>query len=202
MGLLIPHLIWHVVTMFTNGGDYMNYFYLLTYWSWCNAIISQVLSLLAANNPEYWHVMSFAWLEVAHSLNLTVTFCFWTVLGPMIAAWVISAPDPFAPEVLFGMFHMTVLHATPLLMTWLNIYYTDIKLLSADWPMMAFHGFLYLFANWLGMFDKEMHYPIIDWVNTPLTILIIILGIGLFNCGFYLCWCSYADKHYKRRGEI
>lgn len=97
---------------------------------------------------------------------------------------------------------MTILHATPLMMTWMNIYYTDIKLLSADWKLMAFHGFLYVFANHLGFFDKNMVYPYIDWKSTSQTMLILLAGIAVFNCGFYLCWCSYADKHYKRRGEI
>lgn len=53
----------------------------------------------------------------------------------------------------FMIAHMTILHATPLLMTSVNIYYTDIKLLKADWKLMAWHGFFYIFANALGTFD-------------------------------------------------
>ena len=40
MWILVPHLLWHLVTFATNGGEQMNYFYYWTYWSWCNAIIS------------------------------------------------------------------------------------------------------------------------------------------------------------------
>jgi hypothetical protein len=29
-----------------------------------------------------------------------------------------------------------------------------------------------------------------------------LIGIAVFIVGFYQCWCSYADKHYKRRGEL
>jgi len=103
----------------------------------------------------------------------------------------------------FMLFHMTVLHGTPLAMTWINIYYTDIKILVADWKLMAFHGFFYMFANYLGFldFDRAM-YPIIDWKSTPVTIFIFFLGIAIFNVGFYTCFCNYADKHYKRRGEL
>ena len=97
---------------------------------------------------------------------------------------------------------MTVLHATPLIMTWVNIYYTDIKLLAADWKLMAWHGFFYMFANRLGVFDMDHEvYPIIDWKNTPQTIVIFIAGIFAFNSGFYLCWCNWWDKNFKRRGE-
>ena len=72
----------------------MSFFYYWTLWSWCNAIISQILSLLAAKNPEYWHVMAFAWLEVAHNLNLAVTFCFWGILVPMIIYMIHELPGP------------------------------------------------------------------------------------------------------------
>jgi len=84
MAFLVPHLIWHIVTIFTNQGEQLNYFYYWTLWSWCNAIISQILTMLAAKNPEYYHVMSFGWLEFSHSLNLAVTFCFWMILVPPI----------------------------------------------------------------------------------------------------------------------
>ena len=94
MWFLVPHLIWHLVTIVTNGGEHMNYFYYWTLWSWTNAIISQILSILAAKNPEYWHVMSFAWLEFSHSLNLAVTFCFWSILTPIIIYYIQQMEGP------------------------------------------------------------------------------------------------------------
>lgn len=84
MAFLVPHLLWHILCFVTNQGEHMNFFYYWTYWSWCNAIISQILTLLAARNPEYWHVISFAWLEVSHCLNLAITFCFWIILTPIL----------------------------------------------------------------------------------------------------------------------
>ena len=97
---------------------------------------------------------------------------------------------------------MTILHATPLIMTWVNIYYTDIKLLAADWKLMAWHGFFYMFANYLGFFDMDREvYPIIDWKSYPQTIIVFLLGIATFIVGYYLCWCNWADKNLKRRGE-
>ena len=56
----------------------------------------------------------------------------------------------------FLIFHMVVIHATPLIMTWVNIYFTDVKIMAADWKLMAFHGFFYIFANYLGFFDTEI----------------------------------------------
>ena len=148
--------MWHLVTIATNGGEHMNYFYFWTYWSWTCAIISQIFSLLAAHNPEYWHVTAFAWLQVSHSLNLAVTFCFWVILTPVIIIWIRQAAgSTWTPYDYFMIFHMTVLHGTPLIMTWTNIYYTDIKLQIADWKLMAFHGLFYIFANYLGFFDHD-----------------------------------------------
>lgn len=100
-----------------------------------NAIISQILSLLAAKNPEYWHVMAFAWLEVSHSLNLAISFGFWGILVPMAINRGEGPSRSWEPLSVFIDVHMAILHFTPLLMTFLNIYYTDIKLLSADWKL-------------------------------------------------------------------
>lgn len=83
-GLLIPHLLWTVLTMFTNQFQLMPFFYYWTLWGWVNAIFSQILTMLAANNAEYWHVMAYAWLQVSHSLNLAITFGFWVVLMPVL----------------------------------------------------------------------------------------------------------------------
>lgn len=60
--VLIPHLMWCLVTLVTNGGDHLNFFYFWTFWGWWNAIISQILTILAGHNPDYWHVMAYAWL--------------------------------------------------------------------------------------------------------------------------------------------
>lgn len=182
----------------------MTYFYYYTLWSWCNAIISQILTILASRNPEYWHVMAFAWLEAAHCLNLTVTFCFWVILVPIIVYYIHTMPGPstWDDQAYFTILHWTILHATPLIMTWVNIYFTDIKLLKADWKLMVWHGFFYMFANYLGFFDLEhAMYPIIDWTSYPQTITVFLLAIAFLVCGFYICWCNFADKYFKRRGE-
>lgn len=203
LSFLVPHLLWHCITIVTNQGEYMNYFYYWTYWSWCIAIISQILTMLAAHRPDYWHVMAFAWLEISHSINLAVTFAFWCILTPMIYQY--FKVDQWATLSFMEKFiiiHMIILHATPLMMTWTNIHFTDIKLLSADWKLMAFHGFFYMFANYLGFFDFDhAMYPIIDWKNYAATIAVFVLGIFGMCVGFYKCWCSWADGHYKRRGE-
>lgn len=149
-------------------------------------------------------MLSFAWLEVAHCLNLTVTFCYWVILVPMIVYYIHNFPGPstWDNQAYFTLVHWTILHATPLIMTWVNIYYTDIKLLSADWKLMAWHGFFYMFANYLGFFDFEHEmYPIIDWKSYPQTIGVFLLAIATLVCGFYVCFCNYAEKHYKRRSE-
>lgn len=165
-----------------------------------NAIFAQTLSLLAAWKPEYWHVMAFAWMEVSHCLNLAITFAFWFILVPVLWPMI---PEGF-PSTNFDwliIVHMTVVHITPLVMIWVNIYFTDIKMLSADWKLMVWHGLFYAFANWLGQFDHDVPiYPMTDWVNAPgMVIGFFIVGIPSM-IGFWLCYCNYANQ--KRRGEI
>lgn len=198
--LLVPHLLWSLVTIVTNNGEHLNNFYFWTMWGWWNAIFSQVLSLLAAKDPEYWHVMAHAWLEVSHSLNLAVTFAFWFILVPQ--AWAMI-PEGFPSSTLewFMLWHMTILHATPLIMTTVNIYFTDIKLLAADWKLMVFHGFFYWFANALGQFDhgSPMYGPLTDWVNHPMiAIPLFVTCIPTIIVGYYLLFCHFQ---WKRRGE-
>lgn len=97
--------------------------------------------------------------------------------------------------------HMTILHATPILMTSLNVYFTDIKLLKADWKLAVWHGFFYMFANKLGTFDMDHAvYPIIDWKSYPMTIAVFCLAIAIMS-GVYYCHCIWLETHLKRRGE-
>merc|ERR1719240_583219 len=150
MGFLVPNLIWSFFNFWTS-------------WGWLNAIFAKILSMLAAWKPDYWHVMAFAWMEFSHCLNLAITFAFWFILVPVL--WPqIPEGFPATNTDYFIIAHMVILHITPLVMIWVNIYFTDIKLLSADWKLMAFHGFFYMFANYLGAFDMDhMVYPIITW---------------------------------------
>lgn len=56
------------------------------------------------------------------------------------------------------------LHTLPIVFTGLNLYFTDIKLLKADWPFSIWHGVFYIFANFIGTYDHQRAvYPIIDW---------------------------------------
>lgn len=101
----------------------------------------------------------------------------------------------------FIFWHMVILHATPLLMTSLNIYYTDIKILAADWKLMVFHGVFYLFANMLGNFDKGhgVYGFLTDWGTDPgIACSLFAFGIPTVIVGFYTCFCHYQ---WKRRGE-
>ena len=161
--ILIPHLAYTLILIVTNNADFIQFFYWWTLWGWANGIISQVLSMLAAWKPEYWHVQAYAWLEGAHGLNLAVTFAFWCILLPMM--WVsIPAGFPSTNDDYFMILHMSLLHLTPLFMTWVNVYFTDIKMLTADWKIMAWHGILYIFGNYLGQFGKgtSLYRPVTD----------------------------------------
>ena len=193
MGCLIPHLLWSTLLVLTNGGEWLNFFYYWTLWGWFVSIIAQVMSLLAAWKPEYWHVTAFAWMEVAHSLNLGVTFAFWIILMPIL--WPqIPAGFPSSNQDYFVIAHMTILHATPIIMIWLNVHYTDIKLLSADWKLVVFHGCFYAFANLLGQTDQDSPiYPMTDWSNhTGIAVAFYMFGVPLMT-GFYLGYCRWAN---------
>lgn len=75
LGLTIP-------TWYTCSGEWLIWAWLWSFWSWFGAIIAMILSMLAARNPEYWHVTAYAWLNFSHGLNIMVTFCVWVVLLP------------------------------------------------------------------------------------------------------------------------
>lgn len=212
LGFLIPYLLYTWLTYYTMNGDLPQYFYLWTYWGWTIGLVSQIFSMLAAHDPEYWHVTAFAWLEVSHSINLAVTFAFWLILMPVYFIFHPPKDEMYETEeqkeyidkyIIFIIVHMSVLHGYPLIVSTFNIYYTDIKLLKVDWKLMIFHGYFYMFADWLGFFDTGHYiYPIITWDSYPLTILYFTIGIWFMCVGFYKCFCSWADLHWKRRGEI
>ena len=148
--------------------------------------------MLAARNPEYWHVTAFAWIEVSHCLNLAITFAFWIILMPIL--WpTIPEGFPASSYDYFLIVHMAVLHITPITMIWLNIYFTDIKILSADWKLMVWHGVFYAFANWLGQFDHGIgQYPMTDWDKGYLPVIAFFtFGISTM-VWFYNCFCKYA----------
>ena len=102
---------------------------------------------------------------------------------------------------MFMIFHMTILHSTPLLMTSVNVYFTDIKMLSGDWKLQVWHGLFYAFANWLGQLDRgTAEYPMTDWDNSPMiAITFWTFGVPLM-CAFYIGFCNYIQP--KRRGEL
>lgn len=163
LGFFVPHVFWTKFNIDSNNGEYMNFFYYWSSWGWVNAIFAQALTLLAAWKPEYWHVMAFAWTEFSHCLNLGITFAFWLILVPAIWQY-IPEGFPSTDEDYFIILHMSIVHLSPLIMIWVNIYFTDIKILSADWKLMVWHGVFYAFANWLGQFDHDIAiYPMTDW---------------------------------------
>lgn len=172
----------------------MPYFYFWTFWGWYNAGISTILSICAANDPEYWHVMAFSWLELSHCMNLTITPAFWLILMPASAS---KFPPGFPSTALdyFEIIHMIILHGYPLIMTLINIQITDIKMLKEDWKLQVFCIVVYLFCNALGEFDKgEAVYPMTDWVNSPgIATAFFVLGTPVI-CGLYTLYCNHQPK--------
>ena len=158
------------------------------------------MTILASWKPDYWHVTAFAWLEVAFSLCIVITLGFWLVLLP--ALWYTLPPDfPSTPSDYLLITHEFMVHLCPLIMIGLNVYYTDIKLLSADWKLVTFHAICYPFANALGQFDYGIPmYPMTDWVkHTGTTVALFIAGVPLMT-GLYI-YCSKLTPH-RRRGQV
>lgn len=59
-------------------------------------------------------------------------------------------------------------HVLPIIMTHINIYYSDIKLQEGDWTIQVWTLFFYMFANFLGTYEfGRMIYPIVDWKSYP-----------------------------------
>lgn len=80
--LLIFHAGWTVTSYYSNGGWWMCWFVYWTNWGWWLAIISTLLSMLAAHNPEYWHVTAHAWTDIAQQMNVFVLIGFWGLIIP------------------------------------------------------------------------------------------------------------------------
>merc|ERR1712178_481674 len=118
-------------------GIYFSYF--MTYWSWLINILSLTLTILASWKPDYWNVTAFAWLEMSHGLNIFETVLFWIFLAPGFYGpieW--SRMSDFNQYEWFMIFHMLILHVTPLATSSLNIYLSDIRIQKNDWHLILF----------------------------------------------------------------
>lgn len=126
---------------------------LWSFWSWFGAIISQILCIMAARS-HYWHVTAYAMLEISHCINIAVTFCVWCILAPYMGKGISNGKkdegaymqmmrtkraydhyanrDANANELGMNAFMAweiainIYVHILPLIMTSVNIYYTDI----------------------------------------------------------------------------
>lgn len=203
VGVLIPHLLWSILTIYTMQGRWVEYFWYWTYWGWFIAIFTQILTLLVHYDKAYWNTTAYAWLEATQGLSLAVTFGFWVVLMPNIYT-MFKFEDIAHWNVMqwFMWLHMCILHGTPIIMTSLNCYYSDIKIMKADWKLCVWHGFLYTFFNFLGFFDMgiAVYAPFISWVSYPFTFGEMITGSFVMG-GFYYLYAMWAEAHLKRRGE-
>lgn len=54
LGTTVLMFILTLPTIWTAGGNWMDYFWFWTMWSWLIALIAQGLSFQASRNPEYW----------------------------------------------------------------------------------------------------------------------------------------------------
>jgi hypothetical protein len=87
-------------------------------------------------------------------------------------------------------------------MTLANIYYTDIKLLKADWKLLCIIAPIYTFVNFLGNFEttQGLIYPLIDWKSYPSTFFWFFVFYTVTNVLYYLD-CMWRDALWKRRSE-
>jgi len=83
--------------------------------------------------------------------------------------------------------HMIILHSTPLNMTSLNIYFTDIKMIRKDWTLMWVWGLIYTFFNALGTYDMgHAVYPIITWESYSFTLGVFFIAFCVSSVFYYL----------------
>lgn len=229
VGMLIPHFGWCIPSYYSCAGEWMAWFCYWTYWGWYASILSVIFSILAARNPEYWHVTAHVFTEVAHALNMLIMIGVWCVLLPLsiisgqmgladeyfgtrsLAAWNRGETEVnfgFGPDkpwwyldiATYMLVTNLILHLTPWLMVLANIYFTDIKLMKLDWKLHIFHCPIYVFMNYVGNCYQQLTYPLIDWVSTPMTLFLFSL-CGAVMCTCYYYNCQWHDSCLKRRNE-
>lgn len=221
---LIPLVILILLSIpfqYTCAGAYWTYWYYWSLWSWYISMFTNILTLLAQRNPDYWSTTATVWLEFAQQTNIGVVIGFWGVLFPMIlpVALKISFPDTDhghyvkmmkthkAADHNLGMNDFLAwdiavnvyCHVLPIIMNHLNIYYSDIKLQEGDWTIQVWTLFLYMFANFLGTYEMNHYvYPIITWESYPFTIGVFILAIAI-TVGAHYGYTVAINKCLKRR---
>ena len=174
--LYLPILIDCAIT-----NDLIWFFYYLSFWGMLISFFSIVSSIKAAKYPE-WQSTAMISSECSACLNLFITPFFWIVLAPNIfknMGW--SGYD------LYMRVHMTVIHTLPLVSTLINVLLTDMILLKKDWKLMIVLGIMYVFANFLGVYDSGMPlYPVLDWNNVFHTLFCFICIITIKTSLYYL----------------
>jgi len=98
---------------------------------------------------------------------------------------------------------MLWLHASPIVITYLNIWYTDMTLFKKDWLLMFPLGLFYIYANALGSYDNGHGlYPLIDWSDPqygcPGTIFTFTVFGYLMAYMFYK-FAEHVEVVWKRR---
>ena len=82
---------------------------------------------------------------------------------------------------------MAAIHTLPFASTLINLLFTDMILLKKDWKLMVVLGIMYVFANFLGVYDSGMPlYPVLDWENTSNTLFCFFCIITTKTTLYYL----------------
>ena len=100
------------------------------------------------NNP--WQKRAAILLEISVGFNIVTVILFWTILAPTV--FKVIKWDGIG--IWMGI-RMVTLHTVPAITSCSNLIMSDIKLIKGDWKMVAFVGWIYLFANAYGTYEMR-----------------------------------------------
>ena len=135
---------------------------------------------------------------MAIALDLLITPLFWTILAPGIYKDIIKDWPKYGIKVLPVAILMFSHHAVPVISTMTNLYFSDIKLLKNDWPLIIIMGLLYIPCNYIGYRTTgKAIYPIGDWKSVPFTIAVYVV-VALLEAGIFYLFASHTHRKQKK----
>ena len=161
-----------IVTLLLN--DYVAHvFFFFSYWGDVASFLATCFQIRAAKFPKTYQVPAMICQEMAWSFNLIIFPLFWGY----IFWWELKHTDLHTLIGKIDFVHYFTVHTFPMLSCILNTYLTkDMTMVRDDWKIMLASGTFYIFANWLGtIVEGSPMYPIADWTNPALTIMIYFI---------------------------
>lgn len=159
VGVLAPYAI--LMANLVSMDDCSQLIFYLTEWGVWISFFALVATMKAVRF-DAWQTPAVILMEMAVCLDLIIVPIFWIGLAPMIFPQLIKE----WPKDFMVTFTMITHHTVPAIAVFLNLYYTDMKLLKKDWWIQLVMGVLFIPANYAGFIvTGKSLYPGFDWTK-------------------------------------